>query len=66
VAVRVVRGPLSASDVVQVSHLVLSREDFDTLIASYRAYVRAEKKSCAGGAGTYDDFDPFLDSDDLP
>jgi hypothetical protein len=63
VVVRVVRAPSSASDAGQVSHLVLPREDFDTLIASYRACARAEKKACAGGAGTPDDFDPFLDAD---
>jgi len=66
VAVRVVRTPSSAFDAPQVSQVVLPREDFDTLIASYRACVRAEKKSCAGGSGMADDFDPFLDADDCP
>jgi len=67
VAVRTVQGPSQRYDAnqAQVSQVVLSREDFDTLIASYRAYVRAEQKSCAGVSGRHDDFDPFLDADDL-
>lgn len=61
VAARVVHGPSSPSDPVQVSQVVLSREDFEVLIASYRAFVRAEKTSCANEAGRLDDFDPFDD-----
>lgn len=64
VAVRVVQGPSPTygADQAQISQVVLSREHFETLMASYRAYLRAEKR--AGVASRHDDFDPFLDDDD--
>ena len=65
VAVRVVRGQSHYNDGVQVSQVVLDRDDFRTLVASYRAFERAEKKVSAPAPAS-DDFDPFLDSDNLP
>lgn len=69
VAVRVSRGTGYESDEMQASsQVVLSRDDLEKLMASYRAFERAQKKAASALASTpaSDDFDPFLDSDDLP
>lgn len=49
-----VGGPLQ-----QPAQVTLTHEDFQTLIASYRAFERAEKKRMASAPS--DDFEPFLD-----
>jgi hypothetical protein len=59
VAVRVSSGPDYAGDDLRVSQVVLTLEDLETLIASYRAYLRAMKKHFPAPAP--DDYDPFLD-----
>jgi hypothetical protein len=66
VALRTSRG--GYDDEVQQAQVVLSREVFQSLLASYRAFERAEKKFIAAHAASAeaDDFDPFLDSDPLP
>jgi hypothetical protein len=62
VAVRVSRGAEYADGPLQEpSQVVLTRADFEKLIASYRAFERAEKKRAAAIAASGDDFDPFLD-----
>lgn len=72
VAVRVVRGvELISPDCPGASALhqvILEREVFDRLIASYQAYKRAKAKWDAekNSASVPDDYDPFIDSDELP
>jgi hypothetical protein len=66
VALRVVRGLTHYNDTVQVSQVALTRDDFQVLLASYRAFERLEKKGRETAASGPDDFDPFLDADDLP
>jgi hypothetical protein len=75
VALRLVHGCCDKQEDVmaqpQVAQVVMSREDFQTVLASYRAYERAEKKrfvSCSvpSGSAPADDYDPFLDSDEMP
>ncbi|MEO7020587.1 MAG: hypothetical protein ABI234_10595 [Ktedonobacteraceae bacterium] len=63
VAVRVSCGPeYVGGSLPAASQVVLTRDDFAALIASYRAYERAEKKR----HGASSDFDPFLDEGELP
>jgi siroheme synthase len=70
VAVRVVPG--TAGDELSLrapAQIVLTREVFAKLIASYRAYERMEKKAAVeiaalAPAPVGDDYDPFLDLDD--
>ncbi len=59
VAVRVVRPSYIDGGAVEVTQVVLSPDDFAVLLASYRAYERAEKKRPAPAIP--EDFDPFLD-----
>jgi hypothetical protein len=71
VAVRIVHGFTSYHEAVSVSQIALTREDFQVLLASYRAFERLEKKGreaavLAPAVPVSDDFDPFLDADDLP
>lgn len=72
-AVRVVRpayGEGQDPDKVEVQQVVLSRDAFLSLLASYRAFERAEKKAEKEQARLSplpsDDFDPFIDDNNLP
>lgn len=58
VAVRVSRG--DQDETVHASQVVLSRDTFLTLLASYQAYERAGKRR---PAPVSDDYDPFLDDE---
>src|SRR5690242_6501006 len=62
VAVRVSRDPNSDGSQAGPAQVVLSRSDFLKLIASYRAFERAEKRGAATPPA--DDYDPFLDAVD--
>ena len=68
VAVRVVSSGYD-HDPLKIAQVVLSREDFRTLLASYRAFERAENKGkelAATATSPNDDFDPFLDDYEVP
>ncbi|MEO7022022.1 MAG: hypothetical protein ABI234_17860 [Ktedonobacteraceae bacterium] len=65
VAVRVSSGTeYAGSSLPAASQVVLTRDGFAALVASYRAYERAEKKRY--GTLSDGDFDPFLDEGELP
>lgn len=71
VGIRISRGSDSESEnLKEPSQIVLTRQDFEVLIASYRAYERAEKKRLAAKPAAWsassDDFDPFMDESELP
>lgn len=61
VALRVARGQYEG--VPQTYQVIVPREVFLCLQASYRAFERAEKNRLAPAP---DDFDPFIDANDLP
>jgi hypothetical protein len=64
VALRVSRGAAySDGPLPAPSQVVLSRDDFEVLIASYHAFQRFEKKFIGDALVSGD---PFADSDDLP